>query len=63
MGYALIQKGQVTIPKNMRELLSVGLGNHVEFVANTLGEVTNKAANSLYHQKLDAALKIARAGL
>jgi antitoxin PrlF len=39
MGYALTSKGQVTIPKHIREKLGVGPGDRVTFAANDKGEV------------------------
>lgn len=44
MSYALTQKGQVTIPKAIRERLGVAPGDSVEFAVNDRGEVTVKPA-------------------
>jgi antitoxin PrlF len=43
MGYALTSKGQVTIPKHIREKLGVGPGDSVTFAANDRGEVVVQA--------------------
>ena len=39
MGYALTVKGQVTIPKAMRDHMGVGQGLELEFVAQPGGQV------------------------
>jgi antitoxin PrlF len=39
MGYAVTQKGQVTLPKPVRERLGVGCGEEVDFRLNERGEV------------------------
>lgn len=39
MGSALTSKGQVTIPKKVRDALDLGPGSLVEFVVNRDGEV------------------------
>jgi antitoxin PrlF len=43
MGYALTSKGQVTIPKHIREKLGVGPGDSVTFAANDRGDVILRA--------------------
>jgi antitoxin PrlF len=40
MGYALTSKSQVTIPKHIRDVLGVGPGDQVNFLASELGVVT-----------------------
>ena len=39
MGYAITQKGQVTLPKPVRERLGVNRGEEVDFRLNERGEV------------------------
>ena len=39
MGHALTVKGQVTIPKAMREHMGVAQGQEIEFVAQPNGQV------------------------
>ncbi len=39
MGHALTVKGQVTIPKAMREHMKVAQGQEIEFVAQPNGQV------------------------
>ena len=39
MGHALTVKGQVTIPKAMRDHMGVGQGQELEFVAQAGGQV------------------------
>jgi len=39
MGYAITRKGQVTLPKPVRERLGVGPGEQVEFRLGEHGEV------------------------
>ena len=46
MGNALTSKGQVTIPKHVREKLGVGPGDKVEFEVNIKGQVIIVAALS-----------------
>ncbi len=45
MGSALTSKGQVTIPKKVRDALDLAPGSLVEFVVNRDGEVTLQNAN------------------
>jgi AbrB family looped-hinge helix DNA binding protein len=44
MGHALTVKGQVTIPKAMREHMGVTQGQEIEFVAQPNGQVLILAA-------------------
>lgn len=44
MGYAVTQKGQVTLPKPVRERLGVRPGEEVEFRMNAQGEVVIEKA-------------------
>jgi antitoxin PrlF len=44
MGYAITRKGQVTLPKPVRERLGVGPGDKVEFRLSEQGEVTIEKA-------------------
>jgi antitoxin PrlF len=44
MGYAITQKGQVTLPKMVRERLGIGPGEEVEFRLNEHGEVVVEKA-------------------
>ena len=46
MANAITQKGQVTIPKHIREKLGVGPGDRVAFAANDRGDVLLCAAKS-----------------
>lgn len=39
MGHALTVKGQVTIPKRMREHMGIAQGQEIEFVAQPNGQV------------------------
>ena len=39
MGTTLTSKGQVTIPKQVRDALDLGPGSEVEFAVNASGEV------------------------
>lgn len=45
MSYALTSKGQVTIPKRMREVLDLQPGQRVEFRLNEKGEVVVERAD------------------
>ncbi|HRD47297.1 MAG TPA: type II toxin-antitoxin system PrlF family antitoxin [Caulobacter sp.] len=45
MSYALTSKGQVTIPKGVRESLGVGPGERIEFRINDRGEVVIERAD------------------
>ena len=38
----LTSKGQITIPKNLRDLLSIGIGDKLEFIINDQGELVIK---------------------
>ena len=38
----LTSKGQITIPKNLRDLLSIGTGDKLEFIINDQGELVIK---------------------
>lgn len=67
MGYALTQKGQVTIPKAIRERLGVAPGDSVEFAVNDRGEVTVRPAaqafdREAYGRELEALIGIAGPG-
>ena len=44
MAYALTQKGQVTLPKPVRERLAIGPGDEVEFRLTDRGEVVIEKA-------------------
>ena len=44
MGYAITQKGQVTLPKMVRERLGIRPGEEVEFRLNEHGEVVVEKA-------------------
>lgn len=46
MGYAITQKGQVTVPKAVRERLGVQPGEEVEFRPNAGGEVVIEKASA-----------------
>ncbi len=46
MGYAITQKGQVTLPKPVRERLGVGPGEEIEFRLNERGEVVVEKAHA-----------------
>jgi antitoxin PrlF len=47
MGYAVTRKGQVTLPKPVRERLGVNPGEEIEFRLNESGEVViEKAAGA-----------------
>lgn len=46
MGYAITQKGQVTLPKLVRERLGVQPGEEVEFRLNSSGEVVIEKASA-----------------
>ena len=46
MGYAVTQKGQVILPKPVREHLGVGPGEEVEFRLNERGEVVVEKAKA-----------------
>jgi antitoxin PrlF len=46
MVYAITQKGQVTLPKPVREHLGVGPGEEVEFRLNEHGEVVVEYAKA-----------------
>jgi AbrB family looped-hinge helix DNA binding protein len=43
MSYALTQKSQVTVPKDVRQQLGIGPGDRVTFAANDRGEMVMKA--------------------
>lgn len=43
MSYALTQKSQVTVPKDVRQQLGIGPGDRVTFAANDRGEMVIKA--------------------
>jgi len=51
MGYALTRKGQVTIPKPIRERLGVAPGDAVEFAVNDRGEVTVRPAAQVFDRE------------
>ncbi len=44
MGYAVTRKGQVTLPKRLREAIGVELGEEVDFRLNDRGEVVVEKA-------------------
>jgi antitoxin PrlF len=44
MATTMTSKGQVTVPKNVRELLGVGPGSSVDFELRPNGEVVVRAA-------------------
>jgi antitoxin PrlF len=46
MGYAVTKKGQVTIPKHVRERLGIAPGDEVDFANNDRGKVVVRAAVS-----------------
>jgi antitoxin PrlF len=46
MGYAITRKGQVTLPKQVRERLGVAPGEEVEFRLNGRGEVVVEKAKA-----------------
>jgi AbrB family looped-hinge helix DNA binding protein len=46
MGYAITQKGQVTVPKAVRERLGVQPGEEVAFRLNAGGEVVIEKAST-----------------
>jgi AbrB family looped-hinge helix DNA binding protein len=46
MTYALTQKGQVTLPKPVRERLALGPGDEVQFRLNDRGEVVVEKAKA-----------------
>ena len=51
MGYAVTQKGQVTLPKPVRERLGVNPGEEVEFRLGEHGEVIiEKASGQRRHE-------------
>ena len=49
MATRLTSKGQVTIPKSIRDRLGVKPGDEVEFVANEAGPVIVRSANAVRH--------------
>jgi AbrB family looped-hinge helix DNA binding protein len=52
MGYAVTQKGQVTLPKPVRERLGVTPGEEVEFRLGEQGEVIiEKASGERRHER------------
>jgi AbrB family looped-hinge helix DNA binding protein len=44
MGYAITRKGQVTLPKRVRDTIGVETGEEVEFRMNDRGEVVVEKA-------------------
>lgn len=46
MGTMLTSKGQVTIPKRVRDALGLVAGNEVDFVFNEAGEVVVRKADA-----------------
>lgn len=53
MGSSLTSKGQVTIPKKVRDALDLEPGNLVEFVVNQNGEVILQKAGRRKAQRKD----------
>jgi antitoxin PrlF len=53
MGSALTSKGQVTIPKKVRDALDLAPGSLVEFVVNDQGEVILQKAGRRKAQRKD----------
>lgn len=47
MGYAITRKGQVTLPKRLREAIGVEVGEEVDFRVNERGEVVVERAGPL----------------
>jgi AbrB family looped-hinge helix DNA binding protein len=62
MGNALTSKGQVTIPKHIREKLGVSPGDSVVFAANDRGEMVIKAEPKAQEDFI-SSLKEAQANL
>jgi antitoxin PrlF len=62
MGNALTSKGQVTIPKHIREKLGVSSGDSVVFAANDRGEMVIKAEPKAQEDFI-SSLKEAQANL
>jgi antitoxin PrlF len=58
MGYAVTKKGQVTIPKHIREQLGVNPGSEVEYEIDSTGQVIMKGKTlEAYRQELIEASK------
>lgn len=53
MGTTLTSKGQVTIPKRIRDALDLAPGTVVEFVVNREGDVVIHKASGKPHRKPD----------
>jgi AbrB family looped-hinge helix DNA binding protein len=62
MGYAITKKGQVTIPKHVRDELGVQHGDQVKFVKNDIGEMV-VTPEGQYLETLLKASEIARASM
>ncbi|MDR3055084.1 MAG: AbrB/MazE/SpoVT family DNA-binding domain-containing protein [Zoogloeaceae bacterium] len=51
MSTTLTSKGQVTIPKQIRDVLSLVPGCQVDFAVNREGDVVIHKASALFHRK------------
>lgn len=53
MGTTLTAKGQVTIPKHVRDALRLAPGDRVEFAVNTQGEVVVRRAGGRHARRTE----------
>jgi len=58
MATTLTSKGQVTIPKKIREFLGVGAGSSLDFEMTTTGEVVIRPASSKARKGLSRFAKL-----